>query len=98
MPNEHTVHNHIDNMLYPLTNRYFEVDARYNLNFEDSDVNRANVYTPLNLEKLYANTQYKNILHQLDQMYLNQRKQLSDISCKIKSLVDKIDNELDSRY
>ena len=91
------MHNYIDNILYPLTNRYFEVDARYNLNFKDTDVNQANIYTPLSIEKLYTNTQYKNTLHQLDQMYLNQRKQLNDISRNIEYLVDKIDSELDSR-
>lgn len=95
---EYTMHNHIDDKLYPLTNKYFEVDARYNLNFKDKDVNKANVYTPLNVENLYTNTEYKNTLHQLDQMYFNQRKQLKDISHNIQSLVERIDNELDSRY
>jgi len=88
------MHQHIENRLYPQTNKLFKVMTNYKLSVSTGDEKHVDFYEPLDFMELKNNHDYINTLHQLKTNYNNRYTHCETVQLSLDSLLINLEKEL----
>lgn len=88
-------HNHIENRLFPQTNRLFRVMYNYKISVDKGEENQSDFYEPLNYSDLKNNYEYTNTIHQFRTNCKNRLIHSEMVREKIVEFLDKLQAELE---
>lgn len=91
---QNSMHDHIENRLYPKTNSLFKVLDQMNINLNDGLDNQLELYKPIDYQALRNNQEYINTIHQLRTKYKNRLSHSKKTKGKIVDFLRKLEAEL----
>ena len=88
--------NHLDESLSPQSNRLYKITQRMNFQLPVFDENEFDFYDPINFNNISTDLEYINTIVVLRRMYTIQLKQLDTTSNRLETVLNQIEQELNT--